>query len=213
IKMIIWDWNGTLLNDVGVSIDAMNKMLKKRDYPLLSVEKYKSIFTFPVQEYYRLAGVNFGQHDWDTVAMEFINNYRAGVGTANLHAGVPELLDSLTKSGYHHFILSAMQQQFLEETLHANGIASKFQKVVGLHNHYAATKEENAKILVASSGFTTDEICMVGDTIHDFEVAESARVRCVLVANGHQSKERLMTTGCMVVDGLDGFVKLLPKRN
>ena len=210
IKAIIWDWNGTLLDDVSISMEAMNRMLAKRKYPLLDVEKYKSIFTFPVQEYYKLAGVDFAQDDWDTVAMEFIANYRAGVVEAGLHKGVSAILDKLNRSGYRQYILSAMQQQFLEETVKAAGIINCFHSVVGLNNHYAATKEENAKILVRSSGYKPDEICMIGDTIHDFDVAGSVGVECILVANGHQSKDRLLTTGCTVVDNLEKLGKLLP---
>ena len=53
INVILWDWNGTLLDDVEVCIESMNSMLSKRKKPLLTREHYKEIFTFPVIDYYR----------------------------------------------------------------------------------------------------------------------------------------------------------------
>jgi phosphoglycolate phosphatase len=198
-KALIWDWNGTLLNNLEISILSMNQMLGKRNIPLLNIEKYLSVFTFPVQDYYRKAGVDFDEHDWETVAMEFIGNYRKNVVEAGLHPDVKEILEFFRQKNIKQYILSAMQQDFLEETVIKTGIGEMFDKIVGLNNHYAATKEDVAKHLIREIGISTDEICMVGDTIHDFEVAGSVGIGCILIAHGHQSHKRLKETGTMVI--------------
>jgi len=198
-KALIWDWNGTLLNDMEISILSMNQMLEKRNYPLLTTEKYLSIFTFPVQNYYKKAGVDFDTHDWDTVAMEFIGTYRENVVDAKLHADVEETLRYFQQKNIKQYILSAMQQDFLAETVMKSGIFGLFEKVVGLNNHYAETKEDVARNLISEIGISPAEICMVGDTIHDFEVAELVGINCILIAHGHQSYQRLTETGTMVI--------------
>jgi len=203
IEAVIWDWNGTLLDDVEVSILSMNQMLGKRNYPLLDTEKYKSIFTFPVKEYYKAAGVDFVTHDWKTVAMEFISNYRQNVTRSALHQAALPILNFFRKWHIRQFILSAMEQDFLEETVKIRNIDHFFEKIVGLNNHYANAKSDNAHMLVNEISLPLERICMFGDTIHDFEVASEAGVACVLVANGHQSGERLETTGCKVISGLE----------
>jgi phosphoglycolate phosphatase len=199
IKSIIWDWNGTLLNDVEISIMSMNQMLEKRNYPLLSREKYLAIFTFPVQEYYKNAGVDFDVYDWDTIAMEFISNYRKNVKKAKLHKDVQSTLDHFERKNISQYILSAMEQGFLNETVSTAGIDGMFKKIVGLNNHYAATKEGIAGELVREIDLKSNEICMIGDTIHDLEVAEVVGVPCVLISHGHQSHARLKNTGAVVV--------------
>jgi phosphoglycolate phosphatase len=209
IEAVIWDWNGTLLNDVEVSIISMNQVLEKRNYPPLDVVKYKSIFTFPVKDYYKAAGVNFITHDWKTVAMEFISNYRENVTKSALHQTVLPILDFFRRRHYRQFILSAMEQDFLEETVKMRNIDHFFEKIMGLNNHYAATKSDNARLLIEEIDLPLDRICMFGDTIHDFEVAKDAGAACILVANGHQSLERLETTGCLVISGLDDLFKML----
>ncbi|MFP4470858.1 MAG: HAD family hydrolase [Bacteroidales bacterium] len=207
-EAVVWDWNGTLLNDLMVSIRAMNLMLQKRGYDLLEPGRYRSIFTFPVREYYRMAGVDFDEHDWDAVAMEFIDNYRAGVREAVLHDGASDVISYLKNKGYRQFILSAMQQHFLEETVGERLNIDFFEKVMGLNDHYAATKAGNARMLVDELKIDADRLVMIGDTLHDFEVARDAGMRCILVANGHQSRERLETSGMMVVDRLTELMEL-----
>ncbi len=208
IKAVIWDWNGTLLDDVKVSILAMNRMLGQRNYPLLDTEKYKSIFTFPIKDYYTAAGVDFANHEWKTVAMEFITNYRECVPQSGLYSPVLPVLEFFRRRQTRQFILSAMEQDFLEETVRLRNIEHFFEKIVGLNNHYAATKTENARLLVEEINLPLAKICIVGDTIHDFEVAQDAGIACVLIAEGHQSRQRLETTGCLIVSGLEDLLKL-----
>lgn len=47
INGIIWDWNGTLLNDADLAVQTMNQLLERRGLQVLSVDDYKSVFTFP----------------------------------------------------------------------------------------------------------------------------------------------------------------------
>ncbi len=204
---IIWDWNGTLLDDLDVCIGAINQMLEKRSLKPLTHRRYREIFTFPVRDYYVKAGFDFKKDDWETAAMEFINNYRDSVINSPLHPDALSALDRFNIQKKRQFILSAMEQEFLIETIKARLDVGVFEKIVGLNNHYAATKVENARLLVKEIGLPNEEIVMIGDTIHDFEVAQEAGIPCILVANGHQAKERLKKTGAMVIDSLFDLLK------
>jgi len=208
IKAVIWDWNGTLLNDLDICIFSMNQILERLYLPILTVEKYKSIFTFPVKEYYTAAGIDFGIHDWDIMAHEFIANYRQTLPQATLYEGVTGVLSFFKEKQRRQFILSAMQQDFLMESVTAMNIPGYFEQIVGLNDHYAHTKEENAILLVEETGLPRDSILMIGDTLHDLEVAESAGIHCILVANGHQSNERLENSGTVVCRDLQEVVSM-----
>ena len=50
-EYIIWDWNGTLMDDSAASLRAMNKVLEKYGLERLSNKRYMDIFTFPVVDY------------------------------------------------------------------------------------------------------------------------------------------------------------------
>lgn len=201
-RVVIWDWNGTLLNDLTHCVSSINKMLGERSKPELTVKKYKEIFTFPIRNYYEAAGFDFSKEDFETPALEFIDIYGSGIESCALHDDVPEVLGSFSAAGVRQFVLSAMEQEMLERTLKHNGIFHFFEGVAGLGDHFAVSKVERGKQLFSEFGINPENARMFGDTIHDFEVARELGIRCTLVANGHQSKERLEKTGAPVVERL-----------
>ena len=202
-ESIIWDWNGTLLNDVGIAVESINHLLSDRNLELLTREKYLEVFTFPVQDYYELIGFDLNVEPFEIPASQFITIYNKAVQQCGLFDEVIPLLTRLHQQGYRQFILSAMEQQYLEKTVIDNGIHPYFEDLCGLSDNYAVSKVENGLSLINERGLHPNTTLMVGDTIHDFEVAQKIGCQCVLIANGHQSKERLLTTGTQVLDKLD----------
>jgi len=121
-ESIIWDWNGTLLNDVGIAVDSINQLLHDRNLELLTIERYLDVFTFPVQDYYELIGFDLKSEPFEIPAFQFISIYNKAVEDCGLHDEVVPLLSRLRDLGYRQFILSAMEQQVLEKTVTDNDI-------------------------------------------------------------------------------------------
>jgi len=199
---IIWDWNGTLLNDLGLCIDSINALLKKRSLKLLDHASYKEVFSFPVKNYYEIIGFDFSKEDFEIPAKEFIDLYDSSVKNCPLHFSAVEILEFFRQKKYPQFVLSAMKQPMLEKTLKHNGIFPFFEGVAGLNDHYAVSKVERGKELLNEFNIDVQNTWMIGDTDHDFEVARELGIRCILVADGHQSEERLKETGAEVVSSL-----------
>lgn len=199
---IIWDWNGTLLNDLGLCIDSINALLKKRSLKLLDHASYKEVFSFPVKNYYEIIGFDFSKEDFEIPAKEFIDLYDSSVKNCPLHFSAVEILEFFRQKKYPQFVLSAMKQPMLEKTLKHNGIFHFFEGVAGLNDHYAVSKVERGKELLNEFNIDVQNTWMIGDTDHDFEVARELGIRCILVADGHQSEERLKETGAEVVSSL-----------
>lgn len=199
---IIWDFNGTLLDDMQVCIDCMNLMLKERELPQLDLTRYRDVFTFPVRDYYLTLGFDFEKEPFEIPAHQFIDLYRENLHSAPLQPDAIDILDYFRRHQIQQVILSAMEQEFLEETMVQKGILKYFDKVAGIRNHLGEGKLEMAKELVKSLGKKPDELFLIGDTGHDFEVAEGSGIRCILIANGHQSFKRLKRLDCLVLENL-----------
>jgi phosphoglycolate phosphatase len=208
---IIWDWNGTLLNDLSFCVETINILLKKRNLPLLSEEKYKEVFSFPVKDYYEKAGFDFSKEDFAIPAREFIDLYNAGVNGCQLHPPVFEVLGFFRAKQTRQFILSAMKQDMLEETVSHHNISGYFEKIAGLSDHYAVSKIEAGKQLLSESGLDGKTTLIIGDTLHDFEVAGELGTGCILIADGHQSKKRLLSPGVTVLDSIEELPGFLGK--
>ena len=202
-ETIIWDWNGTLLNDVDIAVESINHLLYDRNLIPLTLERYLDVFTFPVHDYYGQIGFDLINEPFEIPAMQFIAIYNKAVENCGLHPEVVPLLNLLNDKGCRQYILSAMEQLQLEKTVNDNGISRYFKELCGLDNHFATSKVDNGKSLISMNKLDTDRILMIGDTIHDYEVSQVIGCECILVAKGHQSKERLQYSGATVVDSLD----------
>jgi phosphoglycolate phosphatase len=102
---IIWDWNGTLLDDAWLCVDVMNGMLKKRGMSLKTVEEYQELFDFPVKEYYIKLGYDFDKEPFDEVGMEFITRYNNRMRETKLHPEAGEVLVRIGAAGFSQNIL------------------------------------------------------------------------------------------------------------
>lgn len=208
VSAVIWDWNGTLLNDLGLCVSSINILLENRKLPVLNPEKYKEVFSFPVKDYYQTIGFDFAKEDFEVPAMEFISLYESQVESCTLQPGALDVLSYFEDKETRQFVLSAMQQDLLEKTLKHNGIFHFFEGVAGLGDHYAVSKVERGKQLISQFKIEKENVLIIGDTVHDFEVARELGIRCILVADGHQSEERLNCTGALVVNNLFGLKKV-----
>lgn len=193
-KHIIWDWNGTLLNDVQAGLNAVNLMLAVRNLPTLSLTQYRDVFCFPVRNFYHTVGFRLTDEEWDTLADEFHRNFLSDT-TIALHENAGELLSLLSQAGFCHYLLSASKQSILDKMLAEYQLAAFFQQVCGTDNLDGYSKLEVGTKLKAGIGSGYEQLLLIGDSLHDYEVAITLGIDCLLVAQGHQSYQRLQSAG------------------
>lgn len=205
-KHIIWDWNGTIFDDTDLAVELINNLLAKRMLPLLTLEKYKEIFQFPVKNYYAAAGVDFSKESFEVVGKEWMDNYERRKYECGLHDGAVDILEKISSLGIGQSILSAYSQNTLEELVEHYGLSKYFTHLYGLNTIYAPSKVELGKKLMKTLGNGKGETLMIGDTEHDFDVANEMGADCILIANGHQSKEKLEKLGAKVFENLKALL-------
>jgi phosphoglycolate phosphatase len=200
ISHVVWDWNGTLLDDVSASVAAMNRMLARRNMAALHEERYRDIFEFPVRRYYDALGFDFSREDWDALAREYHDEYEDCARTAPLRAGIMDTLQACRAAGLGMSVLSASELSILTRMMAERAMPGFFQSVCGLSNLHAVSKLELGRKLLAETGIPAANVLFVGDTVHDYEVARELNCRCLLLAGGHQSRQRLSACGAMVAE-------------
>ncbi|MFQ6673259.1 MAG: HAD family hydrolase [Fidelibacterota bacterium] len=208
-RHIIWDWNGTLLNDAWLCVDVMNGVLARRGMPSLTPERYQEVFGFPVVDYYRRVGFDFDRESFEVSGTEFIVEYERRRHEARLQPGTKETLKAVSELGISQSLLSAYQQKTLDELTDYLGVRRYFVKVIGLDNHYARGKIENGKRWMREMRYGPHEVLLVGDTVHDHEVAEALGADCVLIPSGHHTRERLETRGVSVFNTVGDVLAVL----
>jgi phosphoglycolate phosphatase len=199
---LIWDWNGTLFDDVDACVEAINRMIQRRGLPHLETERYRELFQFPVKEYYRLLGFDLAHEDWDAMAREFHAEYAQTAADTDLRAGARDVIRQLSTLRMGMSILSASERKVLMRSLRGVQLEHCFEHIYALDDLYAASKTEVGRQLLKTLGHAPERVWIVGDTTHDHEVALSLGCRCVLVTDGHQCRQRLERCGVPVLESL-----------
>jgi len=203
---IIWDWNGTLFNDTDWCIECMNTMLTKRKLPTIQdINAYHSAFCFPIIQYYKNIGFDFQQEPFETLAKEFIALYHSDKsGNCKLHTGTEEVLNTIHEYGITQSILSASEIINLQSQINEFEITDYFDEILGGSNVYAKSKIDIGLNYMARKNIT--KAVIIGDTVHDNEVATALGTDCVLIPNGHQSREMLSQCDVPVLDDISQII-------
>lgn len=209
VKTIIWDWNGTLLDDLELSLDSVNILLEERNLPKLTVERYKDIFGFPVVNYYVKAGFNFEKEAFEIPAKKYVKLYAARANDLRLFPDATETLDFFKANNYQQIVLSAMKDDNLKLMINNIKISHFFDNIFGIKDNYAREKVSLGKQVVKELNLNPSECVMIGDTLHDAEVAEECGFNCILFSGGHVSKQRLETKKTKIVDSLSELKQII----
>jgi len=209
ITHIIWDWNGTLFDDIAACVGSINQMLEQRGLATLDYERYRDIFGFPVLDFYVEVGFDLDNEDWDGLARDYHDRYLEMSRDTPLRPGSRALLQRIRTAGIPMSLLSASEQSILDDMLEHRGISSFFHRVYGLDNLHAESKLQVGRRLLADLGVEPGAALLVGDTTHDYDVASELGCRCLLMAGGHQSKPRLEACGCTVASDLDEVERII----
>ena len=206
---VIWDWNGTLLDDLWLCIDSINFVLESRNMPKVEEDSYKDIFTFPVINYYEYLGFDFSKEKFPIP--DFLDYYKSHFKKCNLHEGVRSVLKKNKDSGISQSILSAGKQSSLINWVKYHEIDHYFNALIGINNNNAEGKTTAGLKWLSKIGIKEEKILLIGDTVHDSEVAEAMGIDCILVDIGHVSKSRLIKTGRNVYSSINSLIDYIQK--
>lgn len=208
IDTLIWDWNGTLFNDIDICINSINQLLANRKLPKLTKARYREVFDFPVRNYYERIGFDFKKEPFDIPANQFIEIYFSQISKAGLYQPAHDVLLYYQQRGYRQLILSAAEQKKLVELLVHFKIESYFELVQGLHHDFATSKLDLGIAMLKKLGIDPSNVCLIGDTTHDYDVGKAIGCHTILVANGHHARHKLENTGAKVVSELSNLMGL-----
>lgn len=212
IQHVIWDWNGTLVDDTEFCVQLINSVLSRRKLPGINIETYRETFGFPVIDYYRRIGFDLERHDFKILSDEFISGYISKRRELTLQKGAIPALQFFKARGIPQCMLSASQTSALKESLQEHSIDHYFKTVLGLDHHYADGKTHLGKTWLNHHNVDRNRVLFIGDTLHDLEVANAMGTQCLLIANGHHSKKRLSDNHHHVLNNLEQFNDLFEER-
>lgn len=198
-QTVIWDWNGTLLDDLGVALHSVNKILSDRNRPPITLESYYCYLDTPIRKFYEhLFDLNVVP--FEELVFEFNRNYDTFQNELVVQEAAVEKLKFLSAHNCDQLIISAAKTDAIRHYAKRFGVEHYFSAILGADDLLAESKVERAVQYMSSRQYAPEKTIMVGDTVHDYLVAKEIGAHCALLASGHQSKSDLLKCGVPVYD-------------
>lgn len=210
---LVWDWNGTLLDDIGAVIEATNAAFAELGLEQITLERYRELYCVPVPRFYeRLLGRLPTDDEWLVMDAAFHRHYWTRAETCSLAAGAAELLTRRQLSGLTQSLLSLAPHEHLIPIVRRHGIEERFVRVDGRVGASTSGKAEHMVRHLAGltglTGVTAERVVVIGDAADDAVAAAHVGAKAVLYTGGSHSRASLETVGVPVVDSLEEAVTL-----
>jgi phosphoglycolate phosphatase-like HAD superfamily hydrolase len=207
VPHLVWDWNGTLLNDLALVVAATNASLAELGGPVVTVEEHRRDFRRPVARYYGdVLGRAIDDEEFARLDKTFHLAYAGGLLGCGLSAGA---LDALAAWAGTQSLLSMWFHEDLVPTVNRYGLDAYFARIDGLRDIVGGGPK--APHLVAHlrvQGLAGEDCVLIGDSVDDALAAHSVGARCVLYSGGFTDTARLRAVGVPVADTLAEAVRL-----
>lgn len=208
-ELVIWDWNGTLVNDAGASFESVNDMLECRGLPLITFEQYSSYIETPIIGFYRHIFDDLDSMDFSQISREFHEGVARHMTGRGLMPGAKEALEAIRAAGVRQTIVSSCENGMLHRQVTDYGIAQFFDALLGAGDFQAGSKIDRAVACMAECGIAPEQTVVVGDMLHDAEVAQAIGARCILIAKGHQTRADLESAGVDILDDISQVIGMV----
>ena len=204
----IWDFNGTILDDVQLGLNSVNTLLHEEGLPLIEgKDAYRKKFDFPIVEYYKELGFDFDKCPYEILAERWVEQYMQNLKDAPMFSDVEKALDFFDSKNVKQTVLSASERKMLVSQLEGLGISNRFEEILGIDNIYGDSKLALAKAW--REAHKDAKVMLIGDTVHDFENAKLLLADCYIVCAGHQCKEKFKGIDAKIFSSLTELVAYL----
>lgn len=201
----VWDWNGTLFDDLEIVVDAVSRGLATMGAAPIDLDIYRTHYTRPVKVFYdRVIGRPVSEAEWEELDRVFHDGYRTLLERANLTRDAAAALEAVREGGHTQSLLSMFPHQELIPLTHRLDVARYFDRIDGLVGPPGAPKaaylESHLRLLTAGEDPAT--VAVIGDTPDDAVAAAHVGAVCVLYDGGSHHRADLVAKGVPVVGTL-----------
>ncbi|MEE1125015.1 MAG: HAD family hydrolase [Acutalibacteraceae bacterium] len=201
-ECVVWDWNGTIVDDVSASLLSVNDMLIKRNLPTITIQQYHQYLDTPIYKFYEHI-FDLSKITFDVIQSEFNSGYNKHISDNPLNSGAIAIMKMLKQSNIKQVIVSSSNQEIVQKGAEKLGVAEYMDYISGSSDNFVGSKVERAIGVISKITTNYSNVVVIGDTLHDCQLANEIGADCILLSTGHQSKADLQTTGKPVIDSLN----------
>ncbi len=215
MRHLIWDWNGTLFDDLEIVVASVNVSLRALGAPPIEVEIYRSAYERPLHRFYeRLLGRPVPPEEFRSIDGDFHSAYNALLDQARLTVDARRAVELVASRGHTQSVLSMWWHDHLVPAVRFFGLEGHMLAVDGhrgtpgesKENHLAAHAAQLVRLF--PEVVQPDGMVVIGDVTDDADAARAVGVECVLYDGGSQPRLMLEETGVPVAATLVEAVEM-----
>jgi phosphoglycolate phosphatase-like HAD superfamily hydrolase len=212
VKHIVWDWNGTILDDNDAVVRAVNRVCAQFGRAPVDLDFWRSIYRRPLTECYTdLLGRPVSAEEWLFIDRIYHDEYHGLLDTVRLAAGVPDELRRWQASGRGQSLLSMWFHDRLGPLVAEYQLTDLFARIDGRHTVTGGgSKTGHLADHLAAQGLSGSDVLVIGDVTDDADAAAHVGAQCVLVTTGVMNRATLITRGVPVVDSIAEALASVP---
>ncbi|MFC7344065.1 HAD family hydrolase [Saccharopolyspora griseoalba] len=210
-RHIVWDWNGTLLDDNHAVVSAVNVVCTEYDREHVDIDEWRALYKRPLSQCYAsLLRRELSEQDWARIDVLYHEAYRGLLDSCGMAEGVPHALDDWARAGGTQSLLSMWFHEELVDLVTARGLHERFARMDGLRSSIGGgSKAAHLREHLRTQQLDPAEVVLIGDVLDDAHAADEAGADCVLVTTGVMGRNKLEAAGFPVVDSIPEAMKLL----
>ncbi len=206
---VIWDWNGTLVDDLPIVVECVNAALREIGEDPIDADDYRDHFVRPVHRFYEsLLERSITEQEWATLDRTFHERYAHSLDRVPLADGAAEALDAVDARGWSQSILSMWWEEDLTACVVRRGLDDRMVLVQGNRNDGGGTKAAHLRLHLETLGIGPSSAVLIGDSLDDAAAARELGAGCVLYDGGSHHPAELKKTGVPVAATLTDAVDL-----
>jgi len=183
IKNIIFDWSGTLSNDLVPVYKSLMEVFKELGIKKMTLNEFQDNFSLPYVKFFN----SYVKVSKEKIDRLFLNHFSGD--DVKLFPNVKNTLDFLKNKNVKMVILSSHPQSKIEMEIKDYKLNRYFDEVVGGIND----KRKIIIDLIERNNFKPKETIYVGDMVHDIMAGKEAHIKTVAITWGYNSKQRLLS--------------------
>ncbi len=197
IKLVAFDWNGTLFADTIAIFEADNEVIKFLGVKPVTFKTFLDNFDVPVKRYYMALGAK--EKDLlkksAQIARIFHSYYMNRETKIRTRAHTRDLLKFLSKQKIDSIIISNHVTDRVNFQLERLKLKTYFKSVLARADKEEAFKERTKgfmlKAYMKKSGLKSSEVLVVGDNIEEVHLARELGTKVAAITHGNCSNARL----------------------
>lgn len=205
---IIWDFNGTLVDDVYAALGAVNDMLLRRNQSAITINEYYKAVDTPIWKFYEQVFIPDTITPAEAIA-EFDSGYEKHLKPQPLMSGAVDVLLHFQKVQKHQIVVSASHIDKVSLRLKELEVSQFFSAVLARTDYNAGDKTYLAKQYFEENSISPEDVAVIGDCVADWQMAQSLHCDCILNTKGHQSRREFAVTDAVIIDSLSELKNII----